>query len=76
LKEKITGLYGKECAKFIQVHADEDPDHIDKALEVINKLDVKRLDQITINIEQTALCYSNMLSAAQARSKGTSKKVA
>src|SRR3989338_1125178 len=31
MKEKVTELYGKECAKFIQVHADEDPDHVDKA---------------------------------------------
>lgn len=68
LKEKVTGLYGKECAKFIQVHADEDPDHIEKAVAVIEKLKESRLEQININIEETAVCYNNMLLAAQVRS--------
>lgn len=67
LKEKVTGLYGKECAKFIQVHADEDPDHIEKALEVIEKLDVGRHGHIDMNLEQTAVCYSNMLAGSQAK---------
>jgi pyrroloquinoline quinone (PQQ) biosynthesis protein C len=77
LKEKATGLYGKECAKFIQVHADEDPDHIEKALKVIQGLSSERLDLIDMNIEQTALCYGDMLNACKARAlKQTIRKAA
>ncbi len=77
LKDKVTGLYGKECAKFVQVHADEDPDHIEKAVLVIKGLTPPRLPGIDINIEQTAICYTDMLKAAKAVAlKATLKKVA
>lgn len=77
LKDKVTGLYGKECAKFVQVHADEDPDHIEKAVQVIKSLKTPRLPGIDINIEQTAICYTDMLKAAKAAAlKATLKKVA
>src|SRR5690606_22811487 len=65
MKDVLTGLYGKDCVKFVQVHADEDPDHIEKALQVIEGLDKKRLPEININIEQTALCYVDMLHACE-----------
>lgn len=35
LKEKLTAIYGKECVKFVQVHADEDPDHIENKCRTI-----------------------------------------
>lgn len=76
LKEKVTGLYGKECAKFIQVHADEDPDHIEKALKVVDQLSANRLPAIDINIQQTALCFNDMLNACQARAASDVKKAA
>lgn len=77
LKDKVTGLYGKECAKFVQVHADEDPDHIEKAVQVIKSLKAARLPGIDINIEQTALCYSDMLKASKASAlKATLKRAA
>lgn len=76
LKDKITGLYGIDCAKFIQVHADEDPDHIEKALKVIEGLRPDRLGDININIEQTAHCYNEMLIACRARSEMPAKKAA
>lgn len=67
LKEKTIALYGKDCAKFIQVHADEDPDHIDKALGVIENLASERLGPIDMNIQQTALCYAEMLEACKSK---------
>lgn len=77
LKEKLTGLYGKECAKFVQVHADEDPDHIEKAVKVIESLKSHRLPEININIEQTAICYVAMLDACKEKAlRKTLKKVA
>ncbi|MBC7428629.1 MAG: hypothetical protein H7336_08465, partial [Bacteriovorax sp.] len=76
LNEKLTALYGKECAKLIQVHADDDPDHVEKALQLINGLHESRLSEININIEQTAHCYNNILDACQARAGGKIKKAA
>src|SRR5690606_10976132 len=66
-KEKLFGLYGKECSRFIQVHADEDPDHIEKALKVIEGLRPERLWAIDHNLEQSSICYTDMLAAAKAR---------
>jgi hypothetical protein len=76
LKEKLTCLYGKECVKFVQVHADEDPDHIEKALKVIEGLSPERLPCIDINIRQTALCYSSMLESAVECAYNRNKRVA
>ncbi len=66
-KERLFGLYGKDCVKFIQVHADEDPDHIEKALKVIESLRKERLVSIDQNLEQSGICYSDILEAAKAR---------
>jgi thiaminase len=66
VKERLTTIYGKECARFIQVHADEDPDHIEKALKVMETLREGRHEAIDHNLEQTAICYSDMLAAAKA----------
>jgi len=76
LKERTTGLYGKECAKFIQVHADEDPDHIEKAQKVIEGLGESRLPGIDMNIQQTSLCYADMLLACKSRAVGRALKKA
>ena len=63
LKEKLTGLYGKDCVRFVQVHADDDPDHIEKAVEVVKGLKESRLHEIDLNIVQTGLYYPAMLDA-------------
>lgn len=76
LKEKITALYGAECAKFIQVHADEDPDHVEKALMVVEGLKESRLVHINMNIEQSAICFNDMLNACKSRATGGVKKAA
>lgn len=67
VKERLFELYGQDCAKFIQVHADEDPDHIQKALAVIEKLREGRHKAIDHNLEQSAICYVDMLENAKVR---------
>lgn len=76
LNEKLTALYGKDCAKFIRVHAEEDPDHVEKALKVIEGLKKDRLPAIDMNIEQSALCYSDMLKACVEHANVKIKKAA
>lgn len=77
IKEKITHCYGKECVKLIQVHADEDPDHVEKALQYIGSLKADRVNVIQQNLEQSAILYVSMLSAIMAKAKSqTLRKVA
>ncbi len=76
LKEKLTPLYGKECVKFVQVHADDDPDHIVKALEIVKDLRTERLKEINVAMEQSAICYSDMLKEATERTLGKDSKKA
>lgn len=64
---KLLETYGKPCINFIRVHADEDPDHIEKAMEVIKSLREGRLKAIDENLEQTAFLYSEMLRACRLR---------
>lgn len=66
-KSKLLDFYGKDCVKFIQVHADEDPDHIQKALEVVDALSPERHSVIDQNMEQTAICFVALLKAAEER---------
>lgn len=67
IQKKLTGLYGKECVKLIQVHSDEDPDHVEKALKSISALGKQRVNDIQINIEQSAILYASMLDAVKAK---------
>lgn len=67
IEKKLSGLYGKECVKLIQVHSDEDPDHVEKALKSISALKDERVAQIQINIEQSAILYAYMIEAVKAK---------
>lgn len=72
IQKKLTGLYGNECVKLIQVHSDEDPDHVEKALKSISALADWRVKEIEINIEQSAILYAGMIEAVKARSQSVS----
>lgn len=67
IQKKLSGLYGKECVKLIQVHSDEDPDHVEKALKSISSLGEQRVNDIQINIEQSAILYAQMIEAVKAK---------
>jgi thiaminase len=67
IQKKLSGLYGKECVKLIQVHSDEDPDHVEKALQSISALGEQRVNDIEINIEQSAILYAAMIEAVKAK---------
>jgi len=79
IEKKLSGLYGKECVKLIQVHSDEDPDHVEKALKSISALKDERVNEIQINIEQSAILYAQMIDAVKAKALAATrplKKVA
>lgn len=73
IQKKLTGLYGKECVKLIQVHSDEDPDHVEKALKSIAALKPERVNEIEINIEQSAILYAGMIEAVKAKALAMTK---
>lgn len=73
-KEKLVRLYGSEAVRFIQVHADEDPDHIEKALRLIESLPSYRLDLIDRSLEQAALSFVDLLQAAKTQAFGDGKR--
>lgn len=57
----------KEASSFIRLHGEEDPDHVEKALDSLKGLDKERLAKIDQNIEQTVDLYSSMLDACSRR---------
>lgn len=73
IQKKLSGLYGKECVKLIQVHSDEDPDHVEKALKSISALGEQRVNDIQINIEQSAILYAQMIEAVKAKALAATK---
>lgn len=76
VKERLIEFYGKDCARFIQVHADEDPGHIEKALAVVEGLREHRHKAIDNNLEQSAICYIDMLHDCKVRAQQKALKIA
>jgi pyrroloquinoline quinone (PQQ) biosynthesis protein C len=61
--EQVTAAFGNKCARFLQVHAAEDVDHVQKALALLDALPSIERELIEQNMKQTALGYTNMLAA-------------
>lgn len=55
--EKIYQAHGIEAARFLKLHVEEDPDHVDKALEVIAGLPADQQDPIRVNLRQSLWNY-------------------
>ena len=59
--EKIDQAYEGKAHRFVKLHAEEDPDHIEKAFDVIDRLSEERKELVRINMNQTAKAYTMML---------------
>lgn len=59
--KRIQNAYGAKAGRFIKLHAEEDPDHILKAIELTSQLSPELQETILINIVQTAKTYSAMV---------------
>jgi pyrroloquinoline quinone (PQQ) biosynthesis protein C len=53
--------FGAACVSFLKVHVEEDPDHVDKALQAVEGLGGREEALIAASIEQTAFGYCAML---------------
>lgn len=58
----LTPLYGAHSVRFLKLHGEEDPDHVEKAYEQIKKLSSARQLLIAQNYEQSAHAYCQMIS--------------
>lgn len=65
LLEKLEAHYGGKAIKFVKLHAEEDPDHVEKAIQVIESLDQASQELVLINLHQTAKMYTNMINEIQ-----------
>lgn len=57
----IQDTHGTKAGRFIKLHAEEDPDHIQKAIELTSTLSPDLQETILVNIVQTAKTYSLMV---------------
>jgi pyrroloquinoline quinone (PQQ) biosynthesis protein C len=74
LYSELQRHYPENTLKFVKVHAEDDPDHIEKALQVVSQLESQRLEHINISMEQSAQCYHLMLEGIKARTQKVSRK--
>src|SRR5690606_20246451 len=58
LSDTLTHLYGPKACSFLRVHAEDDPDHTEKALSFIEKLSAAEQEHVIQNMLQTASLYA------------------
>ncbi len=64
---KTRSLYGDKCTNFIRVHAEDDPDHIDKCFEQIEKVTLLERSAILANFQQTCRMFEIFIQECSAR---------
>lgn len=66
--KRVVEAHGKQSCNFLRIHVEEDPDHVDKALDQILVLPPQELVHIEANLTQTADIYVAMLIALKEKS--------
>ena len=61
LQFQLQELYGPKSVSFIKVHAQEDPAHVDKLVEILNQLSPELQKTIQENLKLSAYLYQNMI---------------
>jgi hypothetical protein len=75
--KRTQAAHGKEASTFWKVHAEDDPDHLEQAFQVIEKLDPAAVAVIQENLRQSSERYGVLLeTAARAAGRDTEKKAA
>lgn len=70
LVTQLQNLYGPKAVSFVKVHAQEDPSHVQKLIEVINQLDQRTLSLIKRNLVLSSSLYQNMIRELLVESQG------
>lgn len=58
---RIYEAHGEKCAKFLKLHVEEDPDHVEKAFEQIEKLPKNLQEMVETNLIQSFKNYRYFL---------------
>lgn len=74
--EKLTDAHGAGSCKFLKLHAEEDTEHVDDALKLINNLTNAEQKEIWDNFELTHQMYCAMLNECYEKSSYKTLKVA
>ena len=86
--EGLSAAYGKHCydrareahgsdkVNFWRVHAEEDPEHVDKALNCLKNLDEAALNAIAQNLKDSCSRYGTLLDTCAALRKGKLRQAA
>jgi pyrroloquinoline quinone (PQQ) biosynthesis protein C len=65
LQDKLAKTYPASACTFLKVHAEEDPEHITKARELILSLTPNQVEKINRNIEITCSMFTHFLGAIE-----------
>lgn len=61
--EAAKDAHGEKASLFLKVHAEEDPDHTEKAIALTSQLSPELQEMIMDNVVQTAKSYTHMITA-------------
>jgi hypothetical protein len=59
--------YGRKPTSYLRVHTEEDPDHVDKAFEVLSIFSESELKDVAHGLELYASLYANIYKAISAK---------
>jgi hypothetical protein len=65
--DRVVASHGPKCVSFLRLHSDEDPEHLQKALEFVESVTAGERSFIQENVRQTTFAYCTMLSEIQRR---------
>jgi hypothetical protein len=63
--KRVESTYSPEACTFLRVHMDEDQEHFENGLEVLDKLTPAEADSFMRNLQQTASLYIHILEHIQ-----------
>ncbi|MCO5142223.1 MAG: iron-containing redox enzyme family protein [Oligoflexia bacterium] len=69
IHKRVEAAYGKKPTSFARVHTNEDPDHVDKAMDILDYFSAYELKDIIHGLELYSSLYTNILKAVPANLK-------
>ena len=73
---ETSGQFGKAACTFLKVHADDDPDHLDKALEHVKPLSETQQRFVAQNLMQSTWVLTHMLEECAVKASRATPKAA
>lgn len=61
IADVVIKAHGDKCASFVRLHAEEDVEHLDKALQMLQDLPTGEAALVKENLRQTTYAYVTML---------------